>query len=106
MIYLFDGDVTGLREKPSYAGTFVYRIAPSVPAEPQAPEQAGQQPQQPAGRQAPAGAGARRSPAGDAVPTPRIISRRVELKGELNATPDHAELPAFELTIHAKATRR
>ena len=58
MTYLLEGDVTGLREKPAYAGTIVARIAPSIPAEPQASgqaaEQAGQQPQEPAG-QRPAG---------------------------------------------------
>jgi uncharacterized protein involved in outer membrane biogenesis len=102
MTYLLEGDVTGLREKPAYAGTIVARIAPSVPAEPQAPEQAGQQPQQPAGQQAPADAGAKAEPSGDEVPTPEDHLSAVELKGELNARPDHAELPAFELTIHAK----
>ncbi len=103
MTYLLEGDVTGLREKPAYAGTIVARIAPSLPSEPQVPGQATEQAgQQPAGQQAPADAGAKAEPSGDAALTPEDHLSAVELKGELNATPDHAELPAFELTIHAK----
>ena len=34
--YLLDGDVTGLRDKPSYDGDVVMRIAPSAPPAPQA----------------------------------------------------------------------
>ncbi|HEY8275998.1 MAG TPA: AsmA family protein [Methyloceanibacter sp.] len=76
-LYLLDGDVTGLGEKPSYDGTVVVRNALSVP-EPQP-----QPPTSEPGEAAESGSG-------------------FELKGDLTATADRAELPGFELTIHAK----
>jgi len=99
--YLLEGDVTGLRQKPSYAGNLIIRIAPNLPAvqqtaEPQAAgPQAGQQAAEPptpaAGPQA-----------GDEALTPETNLSAFELKGEVKATPDRAELPSFELTLHAK----
>ena len=101
-VYLLEGDVTGLREKPAYAGAIVARIAPSLSAEPQATGQATEQAgPQTAGQQA-ADVEAKAEPSGDEALTLEDHLSAVELKGELNATPDHAELPAFELTIHAK----
>jgi uncharacterized protein involved in outer membrane biogenesis len=83
--YLLDGDVTGLRDKPSYDGDIVVRIAPSAPSAPQA---AGEP-----------------TPAPDAigeVPIPGVQIAAFELKGALTATPGHIELPNFEIALHAK----
>ncbi|MGC2409212.1 MAG: AsmA family protein [Methyloceanibacter sp.] len=87
--YLLEGDVTGLREKPAYAGALVARVAPSLPA--------GQ-----AAEQLTANVEPKAKPSGDEALNPEDHLSAVELKGELKATPDHAELPSFELTIHAK----
>jgi uncharacterized protein involved in outer membrane biogenesis len=96
LTYLLDGDVTGLRTKPAYAGTIVMRIAPSAPA---GTEAGGQAPAQQAA-EALAANGAPQ--AGDQAPDPEAQLSAFELKAELNATPDHAELPAFEIAIHSK----
>jgi len=76
-LYLLDGDVTGLGEKPSYDGTIIVRNALVTP------EPAPQAPPSDTGEATDAGSG-------------------FELKGDLTATADRAELPGFELTIHAK----
>ena len=96
LTYLLDGDVTGLRTKPTYAGTIVVRIAPSAPTGTVA---GGPAPAQQAAEAPPAN-GAQQ--AGDQLPDPEAHLSAFELKGELNATPDHAELPAFEIAIHSK----
>jgi uncharacterized protein involved in outer membrane biogenesis len=97
LTYLLDGDVTGLRTKPAYAGTIVIRIAPSAPTDAEA---GGQAPAQQAAEEAPPANGAPQT--GDKVPDPEAHLSTFELKGELNATPDHAELPALEIAIHSK----
>ncbi len=105
MTYLLEGDVTGLRGKPAYAGTIVARIAPSLPrrAARSRAADAGHSPRGSLpGSKPPQMQAAKAEPSGDEAPTPEDHLSAVELKGELNATPDHAELPAFELTIHAK----
>ncbi len=84
--YLLDGDVTGVAAKPSYDGTIVVRVTnaaqgaePDAEAAPADEEQTTQEAARPA----------------DAASF-------LELKGPLKATPDHAELRDFDLTIHAK----
>ena len=93
--YLLEGDVTGLRDKPSYDGAIIMRIASTLPAAPATPQQ-GEAPQ---ATDVPANdepQSAEQTPGADAN-----ISA-FELKGKLTATPDHAELPAFEIAIHSK----
>ena len=93
--YLLDGDMTGLRETPSYAGAFVMRIAPSLPTDEQTAQQtAEQQPHEPLMPEDPLET--------DAAPIAGSQLSAFELKGELNATPGHAELPNFEIAIHTK----
>jgi uncharacterized protein involved in outer membrane biogenesis len=82
MVYLLDGDVLGLGQKPSYDGAVIVKNAIAAPAEP-APEPAPPTPQPDSGEAIDTGSG-------------------FELKGDLTATADRAELPSFELTIHAK----
>jgi uncharacterized protein involved in outer membrane biogenesis len=77
-VYLLDGDVIGLGEKPSYDGSIIVKNAVAAPAEP-APTPPVAEP----GETTDTGSG-------------------FELKGDLTATADRAELPSFELTIHAK----
>ena len=77
MVYLLDGDVIGLGQKPSYDGAVIVRNAIAVP-EPAVPA-----PQPNTDEAMDTGSG-------------------FELKGDLTATADRAELPSFELTIHAK----
>ncbi|MGH6824568.1 AsmA family protein [Methyloceanibacter sp.] len=93
--YLLEGDVAGLRDKPSYDGAVIMRIASALPAEGPAAQQS--QAQKPA--EAPAD-GVPQS-AEQATGAEANLSA-FELKGELKATPDHAELPAFEIAIHSK----
>ena len=93
-IYLLEGDVAGLRDKPSYDGAIIMRIASTLPAEAAAPQQG--QAQKPA--EAPADGGQ----STEQVPGAEANLSAFELKGELKATPDHAELPAFEIAIHSK----
>ena len=88
---LLEGNATGFRAKPSYDGTIIMRIATSLPngtdAGAQAPgQQAADAPPQP----------------GDQVPDADAHLSAFELKGKLTATPDHAELPAFEIAVHSK----
>ena len=91
--YVLDGDVTGLAGKPLYDGTIVMRVANAAPdAEPDAetaPAEEGQAQEQ---AQEQAEEAAKQADA----------SSFFELKGPLKASPDHAELPDFDLTIHAK----
>jgi len=84
--YLLDGDVTGLRDKPSYDGDVVMRITPSAPPAPQA-----------AGEQAPGP-----EDADGQAPIPGVQIAAFELKGALTATPGHVELPKFEIALHTK----
>jgi uncharacterized protein involved in outer membrane biogenesis len=93
-IYLLEGDVAGLRDKPSYDGAIVMRIASTLPAEAAAPQQG--QAQKPAEAPADGAQSAEQAPGAEANLS------AFELKGELKATPDHAELPAFEIVIHSK----
>ena len=99
--YLLDGDVTGLAGKPLYDGTIVVRVANAAPdalpdadtapaGEGQAPvpEPTEGQAQEPGPTQEPA----------QQVDTASFF----ELKGPLKASPDRAELPDFDLIIHAK----
>jgi len=92
--YLLEGDGAGLRGKPSYDGAMIMRIASTVPAESAAPQQG--QTQKPA--EAPADGGQ----SNEQVRSAEANLSAFELKGELKATPDHAELPAFEIAIHSK----
>jgi uncharacterized protein involved in outer membrane biogenesis len=78
MVYLLDGDVAGFGQKPGYDGGVIIKNAIAAPAEP-APAPAVADP-------------------GEAVDT----GSGFELKGHLIATADRAELPSFELTLHAK----
>ena len=92
--YLLEGDVAGLRDKPSYDGAIIMRIASTLPAEGAAPQGEAQKPSE-----APADGGPQSA---DQAPGAEANLSAFELKGELKATPDHAELPAFEISIHSK----
>jgi uncharacterized protein involved in outer membrane biogenesis len=83
--YLLDGDVSGLATQPSYDGTVLVRVmnAGSGTAPEPAPAEQDQEQETTA-----------------AVPVD--TASFFELKGPLKATPDHAEIPDFDLTIHAK----
>ena len=81
MVYLLDGDVIGLGQKPSYDGAVIVRNAIAAPVAAPEPVPATPQP----------------GPE-DATDT----GSGFELKGDLTATADRAELPSFELTLHAK----
>jgi hypothetical protein len=90
--YLLEGDVTGFKEKPSFEGAIIMRVASALPLEgARQVEGQGEVAQEngalPSGEQA-AGAEAHLS--------------AFELKGKLNATPDRAELPVFEIAVHSK----
>jgi uncharacterized protein involved in outer membrane biogenesis len=93
--YLLEGDVAGLRDKPSYDGAIIMRIASALPAEGAAPQGEAQK-----AAEAPAD-GVPQSDAEQPTGAEANLSA-FELKGELKATPDHAELPAFEIAIHSK----
>jgi hypothetical protein len=82
--YLLDGGVTGLGGKPAYDGTIVVRAA-NVTSGNGGPEEADPE--------------SENQPAGTA---PRDKALLFEFKGPLKATPDRAELPDFDLTVHAK----
>ena len=90
-VYLLDGEVAGLGDKPAYDGNVIFRtsIASAEQPTPAAqPEPAAQTPEPNASAE-------------DAT-TAADAGSGFELKGQLNATADRAELPAFELTLHAK----
>jgi uncharacterized protein involved in outer membrane biogenesis len=93
--YLLEGDVAGFRDKPSYDGVIVMRIASPLPAEGAAAQQG--ETQKPA--DAPADGG---SQSAEQAPGAGANLSTFELKGKLKATPDHAELPAFEIAMHSK----
>jgi hypothetical protein len=82
--YLLDGGVTGIGGKPAYDGTIIVRAA-NVPPGSEGDEDAGSEAQD--------------QPAETA---PRDKASLFELKGPITATPDRAELPDFDLTVHAK----
>ncbi|MFW2390777.1 MAG: AsmA family protein [Methyloceanibacter sp.] len=83
--YRIDGQVTGLGGKPAYDGSILMRMTdPQAVFAAQKPEA---QPGDPAETPTPSG--------------PRDTASFVELKGALKASPDRAELPEFDLTIHA-----
>jgi uncharacterized protein involved in outer membrane biogenesis len=83
--YLLDGDVSGLATQPSYDGTVVVRVMnPGSDTTPEpAPVEQDQEQETTAA-------------------LPADTASFFELKGPLKATPDHAEIPDFDLTIHAK----
>jgi uncharacterized protein involved in outer membrane biogenesis len=87
-VYLLDGEVAGLGQRPAYDGNFILRTSiasgqPPAAAPQPAPASTPSVPPEDVAASADAGSG-------------------FELKGELNATADRAELSAFELTLHAK----
>ena len=81
--YILDGGVTGLGAIPAFDGTIVVR-ATNVPL---------------GGEEEEATAAESTAPSAEA---PRDKASRFELKGPIKATPDRAELPEFDLTLHAK----
>ena len=104
--YLLDGGVSGLSSAPAYDGKFTFRIAETktaetktaepkptqtetVPAEPSAPAEPVPQAE---------------SVPGDLpeLPVTGLPVSAFELKGDLKATLDRAEIPAFDATIHAR----
>ncbi|MGI8852461.1 MAG: AsmA family protein [Methyloceanibacter sp.] len=87
--YAFDGAVSGLGTGPSYDGTVTMRIA-NAAADAPSPVEVVEPVEEANGEQL--------SPS----PKPADDPSFVELKGPLKATPDRAELPEFDLTIHAK----
>ena len=82
--YLLDGGVTGLGAQPAYDGTILMRAA-NVAAD--------------SGDEATTDADKDNPPAGWRAGDKSLL---YELKGPLKATPDRAEFPDFDLTIHAK----
>ena len=81
--YLLDGGVTGLGDKPAYDGTIIVRganVIAAKEAEEGADLESGDQP---------------------ADAAPRDKASLYELKGAITATPERAELPDFDLTVHA-----
>ena len=91
--YQIDGDVTGLGGKPAYDGTILMRVnnieAAALDDASETEPEAEAQPTEaaPAADQAPSG--------------PADTASFMELKGKLKAAPDRAELPDFDLTVHA-----
>ena len=125
--YQLDGGVTGLGGKPAYDGTILMRVTNLAAAAPVAPEDAApveaQMPEaQDPEAQGPEAQDAEAGPPTDDLPTPQEMTAQeeitpaapdapggprdtasfVELKGRLKATSDRAELPEFDLTVHAK----
>ena len=83
--YLLDGGVTGLGGQLLYDGNIVVRVANAAPGEEvQEDSETTSEDQQQAD-----------------TATKRDKSSRLELKGPLKATPDHADLADFDLTVHA-----
>ena len=89
--YVVDGSVTGVGASPSYDGKLVMRIADAAAAPASVPDAAS-----PPAENTPSEA---LSPDEALVGLPASF---FELKGDLKATLDRAELPAFDVTIHAK----
>jgi uncharacterized protein involved in outer membrane biogenesis len=86
--YVLDGNVTGLGAVPSFDGSIVVRTANMPIAEDEA-DTASNGDETSNGSEAPAEV------------QPEETSR-FELKGSVTATPDRAELPNFDLILHAK----
>jgi len=80
--YVLDGSVTGLGAIPAFDGTIIVRAA-NTPI--------GEEEQE-----------ADVESEGTSAEPPREAISRFELKGPIRATPGRAELPAFDLTLHAK----
>jgi hypothetical protein len=80
--YLLDGGVTGIGAIPTYDGAIIVRAANVASDGEGAAETEAQKDDQPVAA--------------------RDKALLYELKGPLKATPDRAEFPDFELTIHAK----
>jgi uncharacterized protein involved in outer membrane biogenesis len=95
--YALDGDVTGLAAKPSYDGTIIVRVANANAA-----PDTGTAPPDPGTAPPDAGTAPADEKQGEGTATPGEAASFLELKGPLKATLDHAELPDFDLTIHAK----
>ncbi|MDX2318291.1 MAG: AsmA family protein [Hyphomicrobiaceae bacterium] len=96
--YQLDGGVVGLGARPAYDGTVRMRltnmdaIAAVTPTGDESKDQAVDD----------AAATPRSQPMSrPASSSPRSTASFLELKGRLRATPDRAELPEFELTVHA-----
>jgi uncharacterized protein involved in outer membrane biogenesis len=84
--YLLEGDVSGFKQKPSFDGAVIMRIASLLPAE----EPPAEEPK----------------PESEALPgetgsAPGAQPSAFELKGKLKATPERADLPDFEIAAHA-----
>ncbi len=98
IVYLLDGDVTGLGEKPAYEGGIIVRVAGATPTAPPAataPQATSEAPAADPGTAA-------QVLAAEETPKAEDSGSTFELKGTVAATPDHAELPSFDITIHAK----
>jgi len=93
--YVLDGGVTGLGAIPTFDGNIVVRAANTadVPA--------GEDEREPAVESDAIPVEPQQSDETSAEVQPGEISR-FELKGALKATPNRAELPEFDLTLHAK----
>ena len=104
--YQLDGGVTGLGGRPAYDGTILMRMTNPQTIVAGAPEEGAQDPET-------AGSDgqdlAEAPPVSDTAPDaepavpdgPIDTASFIELKGKLRAAADRAELPDFELTVHA-----
>jgi uncharacterized protein involved in outer membrane biogenesis len=94
--YQLDGGVVGLGTRPAYDGTIRMRLTDmdAVAAVAPAMEEGKDQVTDDA-------APTPQSKPRPASSSPRSTASFLELKGRLRATPDRAELPEFELTVHA-----
>ena len=90
--YLLEGDVTGFKEKPSFDGAIIMRIASALPPE-------GTQESE---RQADATQDNGALPSGEQGAGADAHLSAFELKGKLTATPERAELPVLEIAVHSK----
>jgi hypothetical protein len=81
--YVLDGGVSGLGGSPVFDGTVVVRAAKVGPSNDGTEEEVGGESQ-------------------PAVAARRDQTSIFELKGPLKATPERADLPEFDLTVHAK----
>ncbi|HUU67227.1 MAG TPA: AsmA family protein [Methyloceanibacter sp.] len=104
--YQLDGGVTGLGGRPAFDGTILARITnPQAVASAAPVEEVGEGAQAddapPEIAEAPQAVD--EAPLPQAEPgSPIDTASFIELKGKLRAAPDRAELPDFELTVHAK----
>ena len=95
--YLLDGGVSGLASAPAYDGKFTLRIAENNTAETKTPPAA-----EPAAPVEPVAREGTVSPDLPEVAVTGVPVSAFELKGDLKATLDHLEIPAFDATIHAR----